>query len=70
MADPAIMAANEQWKSISRTMFQLGTVLLSATVLEIYRRGLIALETASWLVGAFALMFVGWKVLHLLESAT
>ena len=68
MADPVIMTANERWKSLSRTLFQLGAVLASAATVEIYDDGALSLETAIWLLCALGLMFIGWKVLILLES--
>ncbi len=68
MADPVIMCQNERWKSVSRTLFQLGAVLLSAAVIETYRGDSVTLETAGWSIGAAALMYAGWKVLMFLES--
>jgi hypothetical protein len=49
-------------------MFQLGAVLLSAAVIEMYRNGRATLETGGWLTIAAGLMYAGWKVLTLLES--
>lgn len=68
MADPVIMTANERWKSLSRTAFQLGAVLISAATVKTYGDSSFSLEVAVWFAVAFALMFVGWKVLTLLES--
>ena len=62
------MCQNERWRSASRTLLQLGTVLLSATVIEMYRGGRATLETGVWLTIAAGLMYAGWKVLILLES--
>ena len=67
MADPKIMCENERTKSISRTLFQLGSVLFAAAAVKIYGEGL-SIEAASWSLTAFALMFVGWKILILIES--
>ena len=68
MADPVIMTANERWKSVSRTFFQLGAVLLAATTVKIYEAERLTLETLSWLLVTSCLIFAGWKVLVLLES--
>ena len=68
MADPVIMCNNERWKSVSRTLFQIGSVLGSAAFIEMYRRDSMTLETGGWLVGAAGLMYAGWKVLMFLES--
>lgn len=67
MADPQIMVANERWKSLSRTLFQLGAVLLSASAVEVYRDAALTIEVAVWSAAAFGLIYVGWKVLILLE---
>ncbi len=59
MADPVIMTANERWKSLSRTCFQLGAVLLSAAVVETYNDGALSLETGGWFLGSCALILAG-----------
>lgn len=48
-------------------MFQLGTALFAAAVVKGYVDGGAGLEVISWFLVSFALMFVGWKVLYLLE---
>lgn len=70
MADPVIMCANERCKSVSRTFLQLGTILFAATTVRIYEERQFTLETLSWLLATCCLMFVGWKILILLESET
>jgi hypothetical protein len=70
MADPKIMCANERWKSVSRTFFQLGSVLLAATTVKAYGDQRFTLETLTWFLLTCCLMYVGWKVLVLLESET
>jgi hypothetical protein len=70
MADPVIMCANERCKSISRTLFQVGSVLFAAAAVKIYNETSLIFEAALWLSAAFGLMFLGWKMLILLESET
>lgn len=70
MADPVIMCANERWKSVSRTFFQLGSVLFAATTVKVYDAQRFTLEALFWLLITFCLIFAGWKVLTLLESET
>lgn len=70
MADPVIMCANERCKSISRTFLQLGSVLFAAAAVKIYGEAILTLEAALWLLASFGLMFLGWKMLVLLESET
>jgi hypothetical protein len=60
--------ANERFRSISRTMFQLGAALLGAAVVKAYGAGGLTSETAGWCVGAASLIWVGWQVLGLLDS--
>lgn len=68
MADPVIMCANERWKSVSRTLFQLGSLLFAAAIVKIYGSFTLTLETGCWLIAALGITYVGWKVLILLES--
>ena len=68
MADPKIMRDNERVKTISRITTQLGSALLAATVVKVYRAGRLTIETGSWLLIVGVLMLVGWKALALLES--
>lgn len=68
MADPQIMTENERIKSISRTLLQVGSALFAAALVKAYGANGLALETAAWLLTAAALMFLGWKILILLDS--
>lgn len=68
MADDRIIRLNERLKLVSGGTFQLGTALLAASIVKAYLAGAVSLETLSWLIGAFALMYAGWKILLLLEA--
>ncbi len=63
-----IMAANERWKSISRTLFTVGSALDGAAIVKGYNVNWVDWEVALWFLGGIALMFLGWKMLGMLES--
>jgi len=60
--------ANERYKSISRTLFQFGAALGAAAVVKVYSDKGIGLEAVGWLATSFALIWVGWLILGLLDS--
>ena len=65
---PPAYIGNERWKSVSRTLFQLGSALLAAAAVRLYGSLTFDWTLALWSIGAGALISGGWKVLSLLES--
>jgi hypothetical protein len=69
VSDPSpAYVTNERYKSVSRSLFQLGSALLAAAVVKIYSSQTVTIETGSWLFVAFVVIWSGWQVLALLES--
>lgn len=62
------MAANERIKSISRTLFQVGSALFAAAFVRAYSTNWVSLGTVGWFLASAALMWLGWKILIRLES--
>ena len=65
---PPPYVTNERFKSVSRTLFQLGAALLAAASVKFYSDVTITIETACWIVASVGLMWLGWIILGLLES--
>ena len=65
---PPPYVTNERWKSVSRSVTQLGTALLAAAAVKGYTSGGLSIETLEWFVMSAILMWTGWVILSLLEA--
>lgn len=68
MADQPPHVTNERYRSVSRTLFQLGAALLAAGVVKVYSARQLSFETLGWLFAASVVIWIGWLVLGLLGS--
>ena len=64
---PPPYVCNERGKSVSRSLFQLGTALLGGDAVKTYNEAEIAIEAVIWLGASVLLIWTGWLILGLLE---
>lgn len=68
MTRAEIIVLNERVKAVSHVFFNLATALAAATATRVYLLGTMDISATTWSMGIVALVFVGWKVLYLLET--
>ena len=68
MSDASIFRLNEQLKSISGVFFNLGAGTIGAAATRVFLNGNLDLIAGLWLFGAIALIWLGAKLLGLLET--
>ena len=68
MADPTNLRANERFNAMSGASIQLGTALFAAAVVKVYVDQAFTWEAGGWSSIAAMLIWLGWKLLGLLET--
>jgi len=68
LKDRKVIRSNERYRSVSRTLFQLGAALLAAAAVRVYSDQTFSPETLVWLSSSASLMWTGWLILGLLDS--
>lgn len=70
MADPRILRLNEQLKGVSGVFFNLGAATVGAAVARTVLASRVDWVGTGWAFGALVLIWIGAKVLTLMESET
>lgn len=68
MSEPAVLRANERYKAVANALWTLGTALFAAGVVRGYQDRAVSIEILGWFFTASVLIWLGWKVLGLLET--
>ena len=65
--DPDILRFNERMKATSGLLFNLGGGVAAAVTARIYEKLDVDIYAIGWTFGGFALIFVAWKLVGMLE---
>jgi hypothetical protein len=68
VSDPSIIRLNEQLKGVSSVFFNLGTATIGAAAARFALNGFVDWVGIGWLFGALVLIWLGAKVLGLMEA--
>lgn len=68
MSDPRIVRLNEQLKAVAGVFFNLSTGTIGAAVARFVLQGAVDWIGIGWLVGALVLIWLGSKVLAMMEA--